>query len=79
MKVELVNEVKCEKGHYLPKELRRTEEVKIRFSPMEMKLIDQVMAAMETGDKLSTFLWRVVMSSICRKHEELKKVKCCPE
>ena len=76
MKVEVIknenqNANQFEKGHYFPKDVRRTEEVKVRFSPAEMKVIKNVMAAMKTQDKLSKFLWRVVMSSICRKREEL--------
>ena len=59
--------------HYFPDGARRTEEVKVRFTPGEMKLIQDVMREIESKDKLSTFLWRVVMSSIGRKRRELER------
>ncbi len=78
MRINYVNENENENGegrHYFPDEARRTEEVKVRFTPGEMKLIKDVMREMESKDKLSTFLWRVVMSSIGRKRRELEREK----
>ena len=88
MRIEYVNEKGNENNndnhngmgrHYFSENARRTKEVKIRFTPVEMKLIQDVMREMESEDKLSTFLWRVVMSSIGRKRKDLDREKTSQE
>ena len=56
--------------HYFKDNERKSIKVTVRFTPDEMKVIDGVMKALERDDK-ARFLHNAMMTSICRKREEL--------
>jgi len=56
--------------HYFKENERKSIKVTVRFTPDEMKVIDGVMKVMGRDDK-ARFLHNSMMTSICRKRDEL--------
>ena len=57
-------------GHYFEDEERLSERVTLRFTPVEMKMINTVMESLGRTNK-AFYLHNTLMSQICRKREEL--------
>lgn len=57
-------------SHYFKENERKSVKVTVRFTPDEMKVIDGVMKVLGRDDK-ARFLHNAMMTSICRKREEL--------
>ena len=57
-------------AHYFNDNERKSVKVTVRFTPDEMKVIDNVMSVLGRDDK-ARFLHNAMMTSICRKREEL--------
>ena len=60
-------------SHYFKENERKSVKVTVRFTPDEMKVIDGVMKVLGRDDK-ARFLHNAMMTSICRKREELIKL-----
>lgn len=58
--------------HYFKENERKSIKVTIRFTPDEMKLIDEVMEKVGKDNK-ALFLHNTMMSSMCRVREDLIK------
>ncbi|MBR4562827.1 MAG: hypothetical protein IKO26_00025 [Paludibacteraceae bacterium] len=56
--------------HYFDDEKRMTERVTLRFTPVEMKMIDTIMESLGRANK-AEFLHNTLMSQMCRHREAL--------
>ncbi|MBR3647033.1 MAG: hypothetical protein IKN59_01405 [Paludibacteraceae bacterium] len=57
-------------SHYFQEDHRKSVFVGVRFTPKEMKLIDNVMAAMGRTNK-AQYLHNTMMSGVCRHADAL--------